>query len=360
MAMRQAYDQKKSLIALSLLACGAAAFIYVLMAPFLQPIFFAFVLAIAFQPIYQWVSRRTRKPALAALITTLLLLLLVLAPMAMLGITIAREARDLYQHLAAESAIKGGWTSYFTAMADAPLQWAASKTGMPVPDIEAAALEKVQSWSSLVMAWGGSLLGNLTSTIGNGVISLFVLFFLFVEGHAIHKGITDWMPLPRERTRELLKTIADAIIANVYGIAAVGAAQGALTGLGFWFTGLASPVLWGAIAAFCSLVPLAGTALVWGPGILVLLAHGSWGKALFLLLWGVFAVSMSDNFVRPWVLSGRTEMNTLVVFFSLMGGMQAFGFIGIFAGPVIFSVAIAVFRILREEYLAPAQVPAPE
>jgi predicted PurR-regulated permease PerM len=233
-------------------------------------------------------------------------------------------------------------------MANPPVEWIAAHTGMPAPDVRSALLARAQSLSTMLVGWGGSLVGDLTASVGNALLSLFVVFFLFQQGRQIEAGIYRWLPLERARTEELLRSVSESIAANVYGIAAVGIVQGVLTGLGFLFTGLPSPVLWAAVAALCSLLPLVGTALVWVPAALILLAQGAWIKALFLVFWGTFVVGMSDNFVRPWALSGRTEMNTLVVFFAVMGGMQVLGFIGLFAGPVIFSVAIALARMLRE------------
>ncbi|MBI5282447.1 MAG: AI-2E family transporter [Candidatus Solibacter usitatus] len=340
-----------ALAVLLALAAGSAGLVYVLLRPFLEPIFFAIVLAIAFQPAFQRISSRIQRPALASLAATLLLLALVLAPLGMLGMTIVNEARSFYAQLAQQSAQEGGWGTWLGNVADKPVQWVASRTGVPAPDVKSMAAGRAKSWSEGLVRWGGSLLGNLTSTIGDGMLCLFVLFFLFLEGDAIRRGIVRWLPLPHGRTEELMGSITQSVVANIYGIAAVGSAQGVLTGLGFLFTGLPAPVMWGTLAAFASLVPLVGPALIWAPGVLVLLFNGAWGKALFLALWGVLAVGMTDNLLRPWILSGKTEMNTLVVFFALMGGMQAFGFIGLFAGPVIFSVAMSVFRILREEYL---------
>ncbi|MBN9657282.1 MAG: AI-2E family transporter [Acidobacteria bacterium] len=351
--MIESYGPRRSLIVLSVLAIAVAGLVYLLLLPFLHPIFFALVLAIAAQPLYHALASRLKRPALSASLTTLLMIVAVLVPLAMLTVTVINEATSSYNRLAQQSAEKGGWGQYLNDLLDPPVQWVADKTGMPAPNVQAAVLQRMQAMSSGLLRWSGSLLGNLTSTLGDLVLSLFVMFFLFLEGNAIWAGILRWMPLPESRTRELLQTISDAIVANVYGFVAVGVAQGVLTGLAFWFTGLHAPFLWGAVAAICSLVPIVGTAIVWVPAALILLAQAAWGKALFMLLWGVLAISMSDNIIRPLVLSGRTEMNTLVVFFALMGGLQAFGFIGLFAGPVIFSVAIAVFRMLREEYTQP-------
>ena len=279
------------------------------------------------------------------------MVVVVLVPLSMLTVTIVHEATTTYTQLSQHTAEKGGWGQYLNDLADPPIQWVAERTGVPAPNVEAALLQRLQSFSANLLKWSGSALGNFTSTLGDLALSLFVMFFLFLEGDAVSAGILRWMPLPEARTCELLATISDAIVANVYGFVAVGFAQGVLTGAAFWFTGLHAPFLWGSVAAICSLVPIVGTALVWAPAALVLLAQGAWGKALFMALWGVLVIGMSDNVIRPLVLSGRTEMNTLVVFFALMGGLQAFGFIGLFAGPVIFSVAIAIFRMLREEYL---------
>lgn len=349
--MLDATNPKRALVVLTVLAVAAAAFVYVLLLPFLYPMFFAVVLAIAAQPLFQAISTRLRRRALSAFLTTFLMVVAVLVPLSMLTVTIVHEATTTYARLSLHTAEKGGWGQYLNDLMDPPIQWVAQRTGMPAPNVEAALLQRLQSFSANLLKWSGSALGNFTSTLGDLALSLFVMFFLFLEGNAISAGILRWMPLPEARTRELLATISDAIVANVYGFVAVGFAQGVLTGAAFWFTGLHAPFLWGSVAAICSLVPIVGPALVWAPAALVLLAQGAWGKALFMVLWGILAVGMSDNVIRPLVLSGRTEMNTLVVFFALMGGLQAFGFIGLFAGPVIFSVAIAIFRMLREEYL---------
>ncbi len=340
-------------VVLLVLAAISAALVAVLMAPFIEPVMFAMILAITFEPLYGSVEQRIRKPWLSSLVFVLLILGLVLTPLALVGVTVAKEAKGVYRYLADHSAQEGGWGSYVSNQLDKPVAWIAEKTGLETPNIRAAIVERAQWVSTRLVGWSGSLLGNLTATVANGFLALFILFFLFVERNRIQEGLYEFMPLPRNRTAELIRTVKDSIVANVYGIVAVGSAQGLLTGIGFAIAGLPSPVLWGTIAAFCSLIPIVGPALVWAPAALGLLIQGFWGKALFLGLWGVLVVGMIDNILRPLILAGRTELNTLVVFFAVMGGMQAFGFIGIFAGPVIFSLAIAVFRLLREEFGQP-------
>lgn len=348
--MTEATRQPKGMLALGLLAAASAVLVALLLAPFFQPLLFAAVLAVAFEPLYERMLRLLRSTALAALATTLIIVLMVLAPLGLIVVNVIQEAGLVYQAAARHMLDQGGWTAWLAGAVEQPVQWVAQKTGLPAPDVRAALLDQAQTLVKLLAGWGASVLSNITLTLANALLSLFILFFLFLEGPHIRDSLYEWSPLPHEKTHRLLASIRDSIIANLHGIAAVAVAQGALTAIGFLLTGLGAPVFWGVAAAFCSLIPVVGTAIVWLPGAIYLLLHGAWGKALFLGLWGAVVVGMSDNIVRPWVLSGRTGMNGLAVFFALMGGMQVFGAIGIFAGPVIFSTAAAVFRMLREDY----------
>jgi predicted PurR-regulated permease PerM len=239
--------------------------------------------------------------------------------------------------------------NYLGNLAEGPLAWVAAKTGLPTAELEQQAREKLQSMGGALVGWATLLASNITATLGTIVIALFTCFFLFAEGEKIRAGLGAWLPMQQERIDELFHVLADSIVANLYSMAAVSVAQGSLTGIGFAIAGLPSPLMWGLVAGITSLIPILGSGLVWLPGAIVLLVQGSYGKAIFLLAWGALLVSNVDNVIRPWVLSGRTNMNTLVLLFALLGGMQAFGFMGLFAGPVIVSVAAAVFRILREE-----------
>jgi predicted PurR-regulated permease PerM len=130
---------------------------------------------------------------------------------------------------------------------------------------------------------------------------------------------------------------------------AVGVTQGVLTGLGFWITGLRAPVFWGLVATIFSFVPLVGPILVWLPGALVLALYGEWGKAILLFLWGALLVSGADYLIRPKFAGAGDNASTLLVLLSFFGGIKAFGVIGIFVGPVMLALIIALLRIFREE-----------
>jgi len=130
--------------------------------------------------------------------------------------------------------------------------------------------------------------------------------------------------------------------ANVYGGLAVAVAQGALNGLAFAILGLAAPIFWALVTALASLIPVVGSLLVWGPAVVLLFLGGHWIKAVILLAWGAGVVGQIDAVVRPYVVGAHVKVHTLLVFFSLLGGVKTFGVVGIFLGPVVLSVAMAV------------------
>jgi predicted PurR-regulated permease PerM len=120
--------------------------------------------------------------------------------------------------------------------------------------------------------------------------------------------------------------------------------QGALGAIGFAIFGLPSPIVFGAIMAVLSLLPVGGTAFVWLPAAVVLVAQGAWGRGIGLFVWGLVIVGLADNWFKPMIISGHSEMNTLPVFFGVMGGLAAFGFLGLFVGPMVVSLGIAVLE----------------
>jgi predicted PurR-regulated permease PerM len=114
-------------------------------------------------------------------------------------------------------------------------------------------------------------------------------------------------------------------------------------------------VLWGTVAGIFSMVPILGPPIVWVPASVFLAASGSWGKAAILAAFGAGVIGLADNFIRPYVISGRVNLHPLLVFFALLGGAQAFGFLGLFIGPATLSVAVAIVELLREEPTDPRE-----
>jgi predicted PurR-regulated permease PerM len=154
-------------------------------------------------------------------------------------------------------------------------------------------------------------------------------------------------PLDPDRREALLLRLARVTRAVVFGAGLTAMAQGLLVGIGFTIVGLPGPVVFGVLATVSALLPFGGAGLVWVPAVLYLLGAQRWGAAIFMLAWGV-VVSVSDNFIRPMIISRHTPVPTLVVFLGVLGGIAAFGLIGIVAGPVILVLASELFRFAEE------------
>jgi predicted PurR-regulated permease PerM len=335
------------LLALTLVALYLC---YVLFRPYAGPVVLAVVIAIVFHPLYSYFLRRFRKPNSSALVSTLTTLVITVVPLVFVGIAISGELSSLYQSLAARSAGRGGIASYFFQGIEEMISWIGRVIPIPALDVRGMVMRRVGELSGSLVQWGAGLLGNLFSFVVNTVIASLVLFFLFRDGETGLKYLASVLPLPKDRIEELQHRISSTLVANFYGGVAVGAAQGTLTALAFWVLGLGSPILWGLVTAVFSFVPVVGSAAVWVPAGVVLLFTGHVVKGIVLLAWGAGVVGLADNVIRPWIISGRTQLNTVFVLLSLLGGVQAFGILGLFIGPVILSVTAALLEMMRAEY----------
>jgi predicted PurR-regulated permease PerM len=342
-------DKRLSLLFLLLLTAAALYLTYVIARPFITPILTAILIAIAIYPLYTRMTRYVRNRAVAALLAVLLVLIAILVPTVLIVNKLAHETTAVYGWINERKAIEGGWSEYIGGLVERPLAWLAERTGTSQEDLRKAALERLQSVSAALLDWAKSLAVNVGATVVDTVIMLLTLFFLLRDGEWIRERIGSMVPIEPHRYQQLIDTVSASIAANMYGVVAVSLAQGTLGAIGYAIAGLPAVMLWSVATAVFSMIPLAGAASVWVVGCIYLLAVGHWGKALFLLAWGAGVISMADNIVRPLVLRGKVKIHTLLIFFSLLGGVKAFGIIGLFVGPIIVSVAMALLKILEEE-----------
>jgi len=193
-----------------------------------------------------------------------------------------------------------------------------------------------------------SVLGSVTRSMVNLVLFLFVLYFVLRDHEQLIAFLHRALPLSRSEEELLFKEVRAVSKSALLGSLLTAATQGFVGGFGLWLAGFPG-VFWGAVMALTSLVPFVGTALVWAPAALFLLVTGQWGWALFMVVWGVVVVGSIDNFLRPVFMQGA-RMNTVVVFFSLLGGLQVFGLIGLIYGPLIFAIALVLFRLYESAF----------
>jgi predicted PurR-regulated permease PerM len=345
--MNETIRKKAAIICLLGLAAIALYLSYLIAKPFLSPILIAVMLAIVFHPLHARTQLFFRRPSVAAGLSTILVLLIVTIPIVLLGISVSGELRTVVQSLREQRGSQGGLSPYLAQRSQSLLKHLGNYVNLSQFDPHAALLRWAEQASRYLLSIGAAAVTNLVSFVLDTVVVFFSLFFFFREGKSIRQRLSEMPPLNPDQTERLFTGISETMIANLYGGLAVGAAQGILTGLSFWVLGLTAPILWALVTGLASLVPVVGSALVWGPASILLFLGGHWVKALILLIWGASVVGQVDMVVRPYVVSTRVKVHTLLVFFALLGGVQAFGIIGIFVGPVILSVTLAVLSMLK-------------
>jgi predicted PurR-regulated permease PerM len=228
------------------------------------------------------------------------------------------------------------------------LEWAQRTIGITVPQIQGWVAEGARNVLQTLASMSGRVFLGAIGTLVSFTLTLFLLFFFIRDGERMFATARVLIPLPPERKSRLFAHLAAVIRAVVYGTGLTALLQGLLVGIAFAIVGLPSPLVFGVLAALLALLPFGGTALVWGPTVLVLAAQDRWGAAAFLLIWGGLLVGTIDNLLKPILVSSRAPVATLTVFIGVLGGIAAFGAAGLFLGPVLLALIIALIDFAVE------------
>jgi predicted PurR-regulated permease PerM len=331
------------------LTAAAAYGCYLLIAPFLKPLLFSAVAAILFYPMYSWIRRKVDNRSLASLLATLTVAFLLAVSFTLLGRALAAGIHETYDSLNVNGDGRERLGAYLLVLSDRATAAAATYLPISATNLRATVNAQLQRVPTIIVGSAPGLVKEIASGLVNTLICAFALFFLFRNGRDLVRRADVLLPMRIDQARRLMIRIQGTLRAIVYGTLAVAVLQGTLTGFGFWILGVSSPVLWAAVTALCALVPVIGTGFVLIPAISMLAFNGHWIKALVLLAWGLAIVHPIDNVLRPYLIGERTNLSTLFVFFSLLGGLRAFGTLGVFLGPVILAAALALFSFVREE-----------
>lgn len=326
--------------------------LYLILRPFLVPILWSMLLAFLLFPVHRMLGARLQgRVTVSALLLTVASAVVLAAPLPLLAVAFARQATDLFgrlQTLAAASGVSGASDLLELPIISQALRWAEGYAPVDAERLRDWLISGAQAFLQVLVALSGSFVVGALHVLVAVIITLFLLFFFLRDGEAIVTTAVRLIPMDRQQRSQLVDHIAAVARAVVFGSLLTALVQGLLVGIGFALVGLPSPVVFGAIAALASLIPMIGTTLVWVPAAGVLLAQGRWVAALFLLAWSVAIVSSADNVVRPLFISGRAQISTLPVFLGLLGGVSAFGPIGLVAGPVLVALALALLRFATE------------
>ena len=308
--------------------------------PFSTGLVGAPVLYILFAPMYRMLARRMR-PGFAAGLVVVTGIILVLGPgLSFVGV-VAKEAQDMA-----------------TGVIRSPLITKLRELRFGPYDIGA----QIEVLGSSLVAWiGSSALGLIGTATRLGIqltITFFGLFYLLQAPETAWRGVRPFIPFSGRNAEILRDRFRDVTLSTLIGTGLTASVQGLLVGLAFWVTGIPNALFWGVVTVILSILPVVGSALVWGPGVLHLALEGRYGMAAGLAIWGVVLVGNIDNVIRPIVFRRWAKIHPFMTIIGAFAGIRYFGLLGLLIGPLAISYFFELIRMYREEYLEEEVAPA--
>jgi predicted PurR-regulated permease PerM len=320
---------------------------YRIVEPFLVELGWALVLTICLEPIRGRLVKRFG-PTRTALLLTLVVLLLLALPLTFAGFALLDEGQQVVANLKDELQSKGGGAAWLHEAYD----WVHAR--LPFLPTEEEAIAKVTTRlgdvTGFVAARAGGLLAGVAALVFKLVIMLGMLFFFLRDSDSFAAGFRRVLPFAADQNERLLVLTRTLVSASVTAVLLGSCIQGIIGGITFALLGIPGAAVWGLVMSILAFLPIVGATLVWLPTAVWLLLSGSVAKGVILLGVGAGILGNVENVVRPLLISGHTKMNTLVLLVSLLGGIGAFGFIGVVLGPLV----AAIITALAESYLVPA------
>jgi predicted PurR-regulated permease PerM len=339
-----------------LVLCSLLLYVLALIfAPFMTPILWAMILVRLFYPFYQWLTRKLGdRTTASAVLSTLSVMLIAVLPVAYLVFLVVTETINAYQ-LAMNWMKEGGLQRLPELVTGLPLignvsQELLGRFVVAFGDVQANLVEGGKAVSGVLLSSVGGLATNTLDLLIDFFVILFILFFLFRDGHHLYRAFYEALPIEESYKAVIMERLDNVMVAVVQGTLLTALAQGFTAGLAYWALGVPFSIFLGALSALLSLAPIGGTALVWSPVAAYLLWTGPIWKGIVMIGIGIGLVGLMDNLLKPFLVGSKADLPVLFLFFASLGGLAYFGFIGLFLGPILLGIALAVFQIYRENY----------
>ncbi|MDY6972277.1 MAG: AI-2E family transporter [Thermodesulfobacteriota bacterium] len=321
---------------------------------FISAIVLALLITSVFYPIYLWVKRLFREREVsAALFMSLSILLVLVIPVGWFVGVLSNEAFDFYNNTRSAVSLK-----QIQQTLEGDSMWARQVrkmgkiTGMEfTPEtVEKLAASVGRKVGLFLYDQISSLASNLFSFLVHFFLMMLTIYYLFREGGRLKGYITQLLPVPKEQLEKVVNKFQEMGKAIIVGNGLSGIVQGILGGTGFFVFGLSSPVLWGAVISFMAFLPIIGASVVFFPAAVILMVQGKVGTAIGFLIYNLCYSSFIEYLVKPKLIGKGMQMNSLLVFIGIIGGIKLFGILGIVYGPLIITIFITLAEIYRLEY----------
>ena len=324
--------------------------------PFLTAVLTGMIFSYIFYPLYSRINKRIASKNLSSLIASILVVLVITLPLFFILNTVSKEAYATY--LLSRQKVLSGQFLTECQPTDKPIckavNYFTNKANQP--QVRYYFDTTIKSITGKVTEDISNILFSIPVLVLDTFIILFVMFFLFKDGKVFVHKIENMLPLKPSYRKHVIKRVDDMAYAVIYGSLIIAIVQGTLGGIGFFIFGLPSPLLWGAIMIFASLLPYIGTSVIWLPASLFLIFNGYVNletaliiKGILLMLYGTFIIGMVDNILKPKIIGDKSGLHPVLVLLGVVGGLNFLGFIGVIIGPIILAALVTFINIYEEE-----------
>jgi predicted PurR-regulated permease PerM len=326
--------------------------LYQVFQPFLAPIAWAIILRFAFQPIHSLLrSQLPNRRNLVALLATAVVTLAVAIPASAISTILTREATGAIEHIT--RFLQAGGLERLGAqlreLAWIPFwRWLSPWLDLTAVDLRGILLRALNSGVNVLVEqmtiWAASVLVIAVKFL----LMLITLFFVFRDGENFYHWVRTTLPFAATQQEHVFTQLAQTVNAVSYGIGITAAVQGLLAGMLYWILGVPFPAFWGLLTGLVAPIPIGGTGLIWAPAGVYLILAESLVRGVILLACGAFVVSTIDNVLKAYLISGRTRLPPLILFFAILGGLKAYGVLGVFVGPLLVALVITGVTLYRD------------
>ncbi len=317
--------------------------------PFLLSIFLAALFAALFTPFYRKLLELVGgREGLASFLTILCVMTFVFIPLIVLGGAVLGQATDIVQFAWPKLSEQLQHPELFTEkLAALPFY----EQLLPYRESLMSVLTDLTgNFSKVAVGFVQKTTASAFSMVISSVIILYTMFFFLIDGDRLLYYLLYYIPLNDTDEKKLLHRFTSVTRATIKGTAVIGVLQGLLAGLALWFVGIPNSLFWAVVMMFMSVVPGIGTAFVWAPAAIYLAVSGNILAAAGLVIYCVVVVGTVDNLLRPKLVGSDTQLHELYIFFSTLGGLMMFGFMGFIIGPIIAALFVTIWEVYGEEF----------
>jgi len=329
---------------------------FLIIKPFLTAVLTGLVFAYIFTPWYSRINKRISNKNFASLITSLLVILIITLPLFFVLNVVSKEAYTTYL-LSRQKVLSGQFLTECQPADDTVckiVNYFTNKANQP--QVRYYFDTTVKTITNKITENISNILFSIPIFILDTFIVLFVMFFLFKDGHTFVNKLEKMLPLKYSYRKHMVKKLNDMAYAVIFGSLIIAIVQGTLGGIGFFIFGLPSPLIWGIVMVFAALLPYIGTSIIWLPASLFLIFDGYVNaetslivKGILLMLYGTFIVSTIDNILKPKLIGDKSGLHPVLVLLGVLGGLKFLGFVGIIIGPMILAALVTFVNIYEEE-----------